>query len=433
MPAVVPNTGPAGVLRSPQGGGVSGFAGPVGPPRPAFKVTQVVSKFQSGHGWGQSGANGTLADDTGEYLFGTQSLKLTSDGAGAGYCSARKTGISPTFDMDQNNLRVWLRVTNGSAISQLLVYVSSTNFGSSVNASGDIKPVGTYCHLRDGEWACLVIGKEQLASYGAGGAPVWSAINSMQISVLDNSTAQAIVHVGSIEVVPRPDTSYVSFCFDDGFAEVYTKARPLMDAYGYTGTVFIIADIIDSSGFMTMAQLKKLETAGWEVAAHSATLAQHNQTRGLLDCDTAGFRSNLLTQRQWLWGNGFRGTGIAYPRGAHDATMREEVRKVYSYARSVLASGGPESFPPADPYQLRSHEIYQATSTATVDTWVQTAVNGNRWAILEFHGIKDTPDVGNDFQFSTAKFTTVCANVAALSGVTVLPMGDVMAEWVRAR
>lgn len=427
MSSQATNTVPS--LAAPVSGAVAGYAGPAGRGVVREVPRQVVSRFQSGHGWTQSGADGSLADDTGEYLFGTQSLRLTSNGAGSGYCSARKTGI-PDFDLDQNLIRLWVRVTNASALTQLLVYVSSTGFASSVNASFDIKPVGTYPQVRDGEWACLVFGKEQFATAGGGGFPVWAQIDSIQVSVLDNGTA-ATVHLGAVDVVPRPPVAFCSFTFDDGFEEVYTKARPLMDAYGYVGTVFIIADIVGNSGFMTMAQLKKLETAGWEVAAHSERLTEHDQNTGLLGNSTYALRRNLLGQRQWLWGNGFRGTGIAYPRGANDAAMREEVRKVYSYARSVLSPAGSESFPPADPFQLRAHEIYQATSTATIDTIVSTAVSGKRWAILEFHGIKDSPDGANVYQYSTANFGTVVANVAAQSGLVVLPVGDVMSgAWV---
>lgn len=428
MPARGGATSRAGVLRSPYGGAVSGVVGPVGT-RPYSKPPNtVVSRFQSGHGWSQSSGNGSVSDDTSEYLFGTQSLKLTTDGAAAGLCSARKTGLT-AIDLTTQNIRLWVRLSSTTAVSQILVYASSADFAGNVFASTGLTPSGNYPQLRSGEWACLVFGKEQFTTNGGGGAPAWNSINSFQVSVSDNASGVVTLNVGALDVVPRPAVSYCSFTFDDGFSGVYDEARPIMDAYGYTGTVFIIADVIGNSGFMTMAQLKKLESVGWEVAAHSATLAQHDQATGLLSSDIDGYRWNLLTQRQWLWANGFRGTGLAFPRGANNAAMREETRKVYSYARSVNQPAGSESFPPADPYQLRAHEIYRTTTTSAINTIVDTAVAGNRWAILEFHNINDSPSVSNDFQYSTANFQTVVDHIAS-TDMVVLPVCDVMAESV---
>lgn len=408
-------------------GGVAGTVGRLGAAPPWRPPTRVVSRFHAGHGWVEAAGAGTVTDDAGEYLFGSQSLKITTSATAAQLTSARKTGLT-AFNLSTGMLRLWIRVTNAAAIQQLLVYASSTGFAGSVFAAFDIKPTGNYPQLRNGEWGCLTFGPDQFTTLGGGGAPDWPAINSLQISVSSNSTTPTVVHVGAVDVVPRPADAFCSFTFDDGYAEVYTKARPVMDAYGFAGTVFIIADIIGTAGFMTMDQLKKLETAGWEVAAHSENLADHNQAAGLLTSGTYALRRNLLSQRHWLWGNGFRGTGIAYPRGANSAAMREEVRKVYSYGRSVQAPAGSESVPPADVMQLRAHEIYQATTPTAIDTIVDTAVTGKRWAILEFHGIKDSPDGANIYDYSTANFSTVAANVAT-SGAVVLPVADVLAGY----
>lgn len=63
----------------------------------------------------------------------------------------------------------------------------------------------------------------------------------------------------------------VLFTFDDGWAGVYTNARPILAAYGYTATVFMVTGRIGRSGYLTAAQLRRLAAAGWEIGAHTIT------------------------------------------------------------------------------------------------------------------------------------------------------------------
>ena len=60
----------------------------------------------------------------------------------------------------------------------------------------------------------------------------------------------------------------IIFTFDDGNENVYSNAFPLMKKFGFTGTVYIIANRIDVEGFFTKEQIKDLLSAGWEVGSH---------------------------------------------------------------------------------------------------------------------------------------------------------------------
>jgi peptidoglycan/xylan/chitin deacetylase (PgdA/CDA1 family) len=64
---------------------------------------------------------------------------------------------------------------------------------------------------------------------------------------------------------PRP----VVLTFDDGDADVYNNAFPIMQKYGFTGLMYIVANYMGTDGFMTADQIKQMVQAGWEVGSHS--------------------------------------------------------------------------------------------------------------------------------------------------------------------
>lgn len=431
MTATAPQSvNPASLVTSRVGGGVSGLSGPVGPDPGHVPAVRIVSRFQPGHGWVQSGSNGTISDDVGVFMLGGQSLNLTTTAA-QNYTFARRTGISPAIDLTAYDLRLWVRVADVSRLSQLLIYVSSTGFGSSSNANFNVLAAGNYPIIRSGEWACVTFGRNEFVkgTQGAGPATDYAAINALQVGIVNKTGgAAASVNIQAVDVVQRPARGYVSFTFDDGFENVFTKAKPVMDKYGYAGTCFVIADIIGNAGYMSHAQLRALERQGWEVAAHSMTLADHNLSQGLKSLSTSALRANLLAQRQWLWANGYRGTGIAYPRGAFDTDMLAEVRKVYRYGRTVTRPGGMETVPPPDPYLLRPYEVFTSTTTSQVAAAVDASANDRRWTILEFHQVVDATSVGAQLETTVVDFTAMVDDVAARGGVVVLPVGDVLSR-----
>ncbi|WP_233489626.1 polysaccharide deacetylase family protein [Solidesulfovibrio fructosivorans] len=65
----------------------------------------------------------------------------------------------------------------------------------------------------------------------------------------------------------------VSIVFDDGLESVYQYAFPILEKLGLPATVGIIASRVDRGDpdFMTVAQIRDLAKAGWEVASHSLT------------------------------------------------------------------------------------------------------------------------------------------------------------------
>ena len=63
----------------------------------------------------------------------------------------------------------------------------------------------------------------------------------------------------------------IALCFDDGTASVYANAFPIMEKYGFKSTQYVIADFVDTGGYMSSDQVKEMADAGHEIGSHSSS------------------------------------------------------------------------------------------------------------------------------------------------------------------
>ncbi len=63
--------------------------------------------------------------------------------------------------------------------------------------------------------------------------------------------------------------------FDDGFESVFTEAKPIMDQYGFVGTVATVTRYAsftgNNTGYMKWGEINSLIDGGWDVESHSVT------------------------------------------------------------------------------------------------------------------------------------------------------------------
>lgn len=57
--------------------------------------------------------------------------------------------------------------------------------------------------------------------------------------------------------------------FDDGFADNFELAYPIMKNYGFTATVFCVADKMDTPGYLNRSQVLAMMKDGFEFGAHT--------------------------------------------------------------------------------------------------------------------------------------------------------------------
>lgn len=125
----------------------------------------------------------------------------------------------------------------------------------------------------------------------------------------------AILHETPIPLKPLLIT------FDDGDESNYTNAFPILNGYGLSGVVYVVADRLWSPGFLSVDELEEMSAAGWEVGGHSMTHADLTTLSG------DELRREIVGSKQLLERNlGVEITSFAYPFGSFNPAVAEAVK-----------------------------------------------------------------------------------------------------------
>lgn len=138
----------------------------------------------------------------------------------------------------------------------------------------------------------------------------------------------------------------VVLTFDDGYADFYTRALPLLAEYGFTATVFATSGFMEDTGperMLRWNQLAEAARAGIEIGAHTC---QHPQLDQIPD---KRLRDELYVSKDRIEDKlGFSVPGLAYPYGYSNAKVRQVAREAgygYAYAvNNVTATPGSDRF-----------------------------------------------------------------------------------------
>lgn len=84
-------------------------------------------------------------------------------------------------------------------------------------------------------------------------------------SITTEMLVKAITEGASLP--PRP----ILITFDDGNLDNYTTAWPIMQKYGFTGVLYIVAGSIGTDKYMNADQIVEMYKAGWEIGSHSVS------------------------------------------------------------------------------------------------------------------------------------------------------------------
>lgn len=121
----------------------------------------------------------------------------------------------------------------------------------------------------------------------------------------------------------------VVLTFDDGYADFYDVALPLMARYGFTGTVFVTTGW--KAGMLSWRQIEEVAAAGVEIGAHSVSHPELDQLANAELRRELGGAKSALEDRL-----GGAVTGLAYPFGYSNRRVREMAAAAgYEYACAV--------------------------------------------------------------------------------------------------
>lgn len=121
---------------------------------------------------------------------------------------------------------------------------------------------------------------------------------------------------------PLPDKP-VLITFDDGYADNYKNAYPILKKYGYRATIFVITDFLSANpNYITWDQAREMQSAGITIASHTM---QHKSLTGLTDDE---IRAELNGSKAALeYQLGAENIYFAYPTGTYSIHIMKLVQE----------------------------------------------------------------------------------------------------------
>lgn len=221
-------------------------------------------------------------------------------------------------------------------------------------------------------------------------------------------------------------TAKISFTFDDGFASARTQAQPTLTKYGLTGTSYVTTKCVGMTTvpntcradndvrYMTWAQIKELQTAGWEIGSHTQThpyLASRDADDGQPNLLTpAQVAQELSGSKADLAAQGITATAFASPYGDYLPATLSEIAKHYTSHRGFADVAN--NIWPYNDYLLNNMPVHAGVTVAQVKAKIDAAIANKQWLILTMHDIRVNPSTNpDDYQYSTANLDQIAAYV----------------------
>lgn len=194
----------------------------------------------------------------------------------------------------------------------------------------------------------------------------------------------------------RKQKPLVTFSFDDGFLEDYTKMLPLFNSKGIRATTGIVTNWIGTEGVMNLKQIKELQdNHGWEIASHSKT----HSGQFPLKTDEQ-LISELKDSKEILINYGLDVKNFLVPFGATDKRVQEFCRRYYRATRvSGSGASGIQNYMPVNMQALNSILFGDAKPGSSIDKesgqivdsleyfkyYINQAKSNNGWLIFIIH------------------------------------------------
>jgi peptidoglycan/xylan/chitin deacetylase (PgdA/CDA1 family) len=120
--------------------------------------------------------------------------------------------------------------------------------------------------------------------------------------------------------VPCPAKA-VALTFDDGYADAFTTALPVLQRYGFTATFYVISGPVGQPGYMSWEQIAALRDAGMEIGAHTI---DHFDLTTLDEAESA--RQIAQSKADIEQRLGISVVSFCYPTGLYNWTIEEQTR-----------------------------------------------------------------------------------------------------------
>lgn len=214
-----------------------------------------------------------------------------------------------------------------------------------------------------------------------------SDLRSLTVTIATSGVGTVALDAVSLTALPNqvPATfaaGMVSLTFDDGDASVYQNGFPALKSYGYRGTFYLNAATLNTSGFLTTAQVRSLAAGGNEIGSH---LYHHSDMVQLDAATLADELSGNVSALQRVLATTTPINAFASPYGSYTSGT---VDTVMNYATSHRTTdGGMNTKADLDPRTIHAKLVTQSMTAADIATLVKQAQTTHSWLVLVYHNI----------------------------------------------
>lgn len=123
---------------------------------------------------------------------------------------------------------------------------------------------------------------------------------------------------GGEELPRRP----ILITFDDGYADNYENAYPILKKHGFQATIFVIVKYMDTPGYLTWEQAKEMSLEGISIQSHTVNhlpLSSLEQEEAAMELSDSRKIIEARTGQPVRY--------IAYPEGAYNKSIEELAEK----------------------------------------------------------------------------------------------------------
>jgi peptidoglycan/xylan/chitin deacetylase (PgdA/CDA1 family) len=155
--------------------------------------------------------------------------------------------------------------------------------------------------------------------------------------------------------------------FDDGYADAFTHAFPILQQHSLVGTFFIVRDFMERPGYLTWQQAQTMLDAGMEIENHSAS---HPDLRGR---DRAFLLDQIGGTAEAIEANlGKRSRFFCYPSGQYDQNTLQVVKET-GHRLAVTTQDG-TLHTSSNPFRLTRARVRGTTGVTGLDWLISRSV-----------------------------------------------------------
>jgi peptidoglycan/xylan/chitin deacetylase (PgdA/CDA1 family) len=209
------------------------------------------------------------------------------------------------------------------------------------------------------------------------------------------------------ECIPE---SMVSFTFDVGYRNIYTKALPVLEKYDFKATLYVATNFIGKPGYISKEELQELARHRWWIGSYTVSAPL------LTELSPQELWRELAESKATLESWGFQVVDFASPSNYNESILAQ-IKSLYMTHRTMDPG---LNVKPIDRYQLKSLVVRRDTSVEEVLGWIDRAREEKAWLILTFHSI----DQGDELSYKSEDLEAIVRYVRERGFTGVCPFAN---------